>query len=263
LVLSFFSKSLYRDVGQYWRGTGLAYLLLVLALLWIPTVVKMQTGLAHFVDQDTKKFTAQVPAITISHGKVSTDVTTPYFIKNPDDGTDFMIIDTTGEYRNLDNTSATALLTKSQVMMRKGKAETRVYELASVESFFVDRARVENWLLTGKHWFIPIGYPLFVVFSFVFRAIQVLIYALIGLLFARMWQVNLDYKALMRLAAICITPVMVLNLILEFVPLHIPLWSWLGIGIALGYLLFAVKANSKPADTPQDHSDWVRPTAMP
>lgn len=263
LVLSFFSKSLYRDVGQYWRGTGLAYLLLVLALFWIPTVVKMQSGLEKFVNHDSKKFTEQLPAITISHGKVSTDVTTPYFIKDPDDGTVFMIIDTTGEYQTLDNTPAQALLTKSKFIMRQSKSETRVYDLASVTSFFVDRTRVENWLLTGKHWFIPIGYPLLVGFSFVLRAIQVLIYALIGLLFARMWQVNLDYKALMRLAAISITPVMVLDLVLEFVPFHIPLWSWLGVGIALGYLLLAVKANSEPADTPQDHSTWVRPTAMP
>ena len=37
LVLSFFSKSLYRDVGKNWRGTGLLYLLLIIALLWIPS----------------------------------------------------------------------------------------------------------------------------------------------------------------------------------------------------------------------------------
>ena len=29
LILSFFSKSLYRDVGKHWRGTGLLYLLVV------------------------------------------------------------------------------------------------------------------------------------------------------------------------------------------------------------------------------------------
>jgi len=93
LILSFFSKALYRDVGQRWRGTGLAYLLLVLAIVWIPTMIKMQFGLAQFVDHDSAKITEQIPAITISHGKVSTNVTTPYYIKDPETGADLIIID--------------------------------------------------------------------------------------------------------------------------------------------------------------------------
>lgn len=36
LYLSFFSKSLYQDVAKNWKGTGLAYLLLLLALAWVP-----------------------------------------------------------------------------------------------------------------------------------------------------------------------------------------------------------------------------------
>jgi hypothetical protein len=72
----------------------------------------------------------------------------------------------------------------------------------------------------------------------------VLIYALIGLLFARMLNANLDYKTLMRLSAIALTPVLVLNLLFEFVPVHIPGWLLLGIMIELGYLFFAVKVNA-------------------
>ena len=263
LILSFFSKSLYRDVGQYWRGTGLAYLLLVLALLWIPSIIKVHSSFEQFVDHDAKKFTEQLPAITISKGQVSTDVTTPYFMKDPDSGAVFMIIDTSGEYQTLDDTPAQALLTKTKFMMRKSAAETRSYDLAGIDGLSFDRTRVENWLRTGKQWFIPAGYPVFVLFSFAFRTIQVLIYALIGMLFARMFQVSLGYKALMRLAAISITPILILNLVLEFVPVHIPLWSLLGIAIGLGYLFLAVKWNSEPDVTLQDHSAWIPPTAYP
>jgi uncharacterized protein DUF1189 len=250
LVLSFFSKSLYRDVGKHWRGTGLLYLLLVLALVWIPTIIKGQLGLSSWVEGDSKEITKQIPAITISNGQVSTDVTTPYVIKDPKTGTDIAIIDTTGEYETLDNTDAKFLLTKSKLIASKNATEDRTYDLAGVESFYVDRVRVENWLANARTWFIPVLYPLALIFSFIFRAIQVLVYALVGLLFARILHANLDFKALMRLAAISITPVLVLNLILEFVPLHIPGWSLLGIVIALAYLFLAVKVNAEPDDVP-------------
>ncbi len=113
-----------------------------------------------------------------------------------------------------------------------------------------------------KRWFFPVLYPLAVLFSFIFRAIQVLIYALIGLLFARLLNANLDYKTLMRLAAISITPVLVLNLVFEFVPVHIPGWLLLGIMIELGYLFFAVKVNSEP-DVPEYQPPPLYPTPMP
>src|SRR5688500_8215830 len=92
LVLSFFSKSLYRDVGKNWRGTGLLYLLLVLALVWVPTIIKAQMGLSSWVAGDSQELTKQIPAITITKGEVSTDVTTPHFIKDPKTGNVMAII---------------------------------------------------------------------------------------------------------------------------------------------------------------------------
>lgn len=257
-VLSFFSRSFYRDVGRHWGGTGLLYLFIILALMWIPTMIKMQVGVNRFVGSESKKLTDQIPAITISHGKVSTDVPTPYYIRDPDSGTPFAIIDTTGGNETLETAPAKVLLlTKSKLIMRNER-ETKTYDLSGVESFYVDRARVEGWLATVKTWFVPVAYPLALAFSFVVRAIQILIYALIGLLFAHLLQATLSYKTLMRLAAVAITPVLVLDLILEFSPGHIPFWSLLGLGIGLGYLFFAVKANTEP-EAPPEPLPWARP----
>jgi len=262
-VLAFFSKSFYQDVGQHWRGTGLAYLLIILALLWIPTMIKMQFGIARFVDTESKKFTEQIPAITINHGKVSTDVQTPYFIKDPDSGTPFAIIDTTGQYKTLDDAPAKVLLLTESKLIIRNERETRSIDLATVENFYLDRAKVEGWLASLKVWFVPVAYPVVLLSSFVFRTIQVLIYALIGLLFTHLLQTSLNYKTLMRLAAIAITPVLVLDLILEFLPIHIPLWSLLGLGLGLGYLFLAVKWNTEVEPTAQEPSHWARPTALP
>lgn len=260
LVLSFFSKSLYRDVGKHWRGTGLLYLFVILALVWIPSMIKGHLAVSRWVDGESKEITKQIPAITISKGQVSTDVTTPHFIKDPKTGTDIAIIDTTGEYETLENTEAKALLTKSKVIVAQNAGRTQTYDLSGVQSFYVDRSRVESWLVTTKQWFVPVLYPLALIFSFIFRAIQVLVYALVGLLFARILHANLSYKTLMRLAAIAITPVLMLNLIFEFLPLRIPRWSLIGIVIALAYLFFAVKVNAEPEDVPQYQPPAAYPT---
>lgn len=260
LILSFFSKSLYRDVGKHWRGTGLLYLFVVLALVWIPTMIKGQLGLSRWVDGDSKELTKQIPAITISKGQVSTDVTTPHFIKDPKTGTDIVIIDTTGEYETLENTEAKLLLTKSKLIVDKNANRSETYDLSGVQSFYLDRPQVESWLAVARTWFVPVVYPLALLFSFIFRAIQMLVYALIGLLFARMLNANLSYKTLMRLAAIAITPVLMLNLLMEFVPIRIPWWFLIGIVIALAYLFFAVKVNAEPEDVPQYQPPAAYPT---
>ena len=260
-VLSFFSKSFYQDVGQRWRGTGLAFLLGVLALVWIPTTIKLHWTLSRFVRESAPRLTKQIPAITISNGEVSTDVPTPYFINDPETGTPMIIIDTTGEYESLDNTPAKVLLTRSKLITQQ-RAETRVYDLRDVKSFYVDRVRVEGWLTFGARWFALVAYPFVLVFSFIFRTIQVLIYALFGMIFASLLNAKLSYQTLMRLAAVSLTPVLVLNLIMEFVPLWIPGWWLLGISIALIYLFLAVKWNAESLTAWQEQP-MIAPTVMP
>lgn len=53
-VLSFFSKSLYRDVCHKRKGVGFAYLLL-LAVCWIAPVVKVHMELSNFVDNGSSR----------------------------------------------------------------------------------------------------------------------------------------------------------------------------------------------------------------
>src|SRR5258705_3112365 len=260
LILSFFSKSLYRDVAKNWRGTGLLYLLLILALLWIPTIIKGHLGFTRWVDQDAKGITQQIPPITITNGHASTNVPLPYFIKEPKTGETLALIDTR-DNSAAGNTSVPLVLTETKLITNKSATETRIYDLSSVGNFSVDQTRVEGWLGTASQWFFRALYPLGVLFSFIFRGIQVLIYALIGLLFARMLNANLDSKTLMRLAAISITPVLVLNLLFEFFPVRIHGWLLLGIVIELGYLFFSVKVSSEP-DVPPYQPPPAYPPVM-
>lgn len=256
-IFSFFSKSFYQDVARYWHGTGYLYIFVAVLLVWIPSAIRVQRGFSRWADQETPRFTQQIPRITIRKGEVSTDVTTPYFIK-AEDGKPLVIIDTTGQYQSLDDTEAFALLTKNKVIARDER-QTRIYDLSTVDSFDFDRTRAESWLQTARTWLVPVFFPLAVIFSFIFRAIQILIYAAIGLLFARMVNANLNYLTLMRLAAVALTPVLLLNLILEFMPVRIPGWWIIGTLIGLGYLFFGVRSNAESAVPPANESMHFAP----
>jgi hypothetical protein len=259
LVLSFFSKSLYRDVGKNWRGTGLLYLLLVIALLWIPATIKGLRDFGRFVDNDAKELTEQIPAVRITNGQASTDAPMPHLIKDPKSGATLAIIDTIDTSVEANNPAVPLILTKTKLIMRKNPNETQIYELAGVQSFYLDRARVEGWLATARTWFLPVFYGLAVLFSFIFRGIQILIYALIGLGFAAMLKAKVDYSTLMRLSAIAITPVMILNLVFDLAQFRLPGWTLLGITLGLGYLFFAVKVNAEEDEVPQ----YQAPPAYP
>ncbi len=246
LVLSFFSQSLYQDVGRNWKGVGFVYLLLLLALSWVPDIVKMQLGLTNFLRSDAAGLVRQLPRITISKGEVSTEVDTPYFINDPKTGKPAAIIDLTGKITSLEGSEALVLLTKKQLIMKKSTAETRVYDLSAVKQFSFDRAWIEGWLQIAGNWFVPALFPFAVLFSYVYRILQALIYGLIGLLFTKFVKASLDYSATVRLAVMAITPVVLLTALLDFLETQIPFWSLICFFIAMGYLFYAVKANASP-----------------
>lgn len=252
--LSFFSALLYRDVARHWKGTGFLYLLSLLALAWIPAMVDVQAGIARAIDTEADAFVSQIPAITITRGEVSTDVETPYFIRDPKTDKLWAIIDLTGEYTSLDDTEADVLLTRRQVLMKRMRGtieETRAFDLATVESFSVTREDVQSWLEAAKTWLAVVFYPFAVLFSF--------IYALIGLLIARSLKVALDYETLLRLAVVAVTPVIILGTALSVASIRVPgLWV-ISFAVAMGYLTFAIKANAVPVQPDQP----IQPTPDP
>ena len=127
---SFFSRSLYLDVARHWRGLGFLYLLLIVVLGWLPDLAKLQMGVQTLHGESAESFIRQIPVIDIRDGTATADVETPYFIKNPKNGKVLAIIDFSGQYTTLDNTSAVVLLTRHEVVTRRSGREVRTYSLA-------------------------------------------------------------------------------------------------------------------------------------
>ena len=231
-ILSFFSRSFYHDVGRNWKGTGFLYLFLLLALCWPVTMHKVHISFSDFVKNDAPAIINQFPEITILHGEVSVDAPQPHVIVDPENGKPFMIIDTTGKITSLDNTGAGILLTRTNLIVEKNTRETRIISLADIDNFFIDRDKIYSWVNLVNRWLAIVLYPFALIGSYVYRIMQVLIYAAIGLVFVNVTKSDLDYPVLIRLSVISIP------------------FSWLlFFMIAMCYLFYAVKVNASVVET--------------
>ncbi len=197
--------------------------------------------------ESAAEFLAEVPRITISQGKVSIDRQEPYFIENPENGEVLVIIDTTGQYTSLDGVNALALVTRTNVMIKRNERETRIFDLSGIEHFVIDRNLIHEWLQIFEKWFPIVIFPFALLFSFLYRTIQVLIYAIIGILFTKILRVKLGFRALMSISIMSITPVLILDTALDFAKMAIPFWTLLCFVIAMGFLFYGVKANAEDA----------------
>lgn len=245
-VLSFFSKKLYRDVGLHWKGVNFLYLLLLLAICWIPAMIKIHVGFTGFVEDYAPGIVEQLPEITIDNGEASISEPQPYYIKDPESGNVLAIIDTTGQIESLEGTDAFCLLTRDKVITKKSNVENRTYNLSQIKHFVLNSERVMGWMRTANKYLVIAIYPFALLGSYLSRIVQALIYAAVGLMFAVWCKVTLSYATLLRLAVVAMTPCMIAKTI--FGPALIPLFfvtKLIFLAITLSYLFFAVKANSE------------------
>ncbi len=245
LWMSFFSREFYQDVGRNWRGLSFVYLMFLLFLCWIPTMTAFQRKLSEFMRTSAREFIVQVPRINIFHGEVWIDAEQPYFIKNPENGSVFAIIDTTGQHTSLDGVTANILITKRKAILRKNKRETRVFDLSDIENFTLDQHLINRWMGFLEKWFVVIIFPLLLLSSFFYRTIQVLIYAAVGTLFAKAKKAHLSFQGLMSIVIMSITPVLIIDTLLGLGEIKIPFWRLWCVVMAMAYLFFGVKVNAE------------------
>lgn len=251
-VLSFFSKDFYREVGLQWKGICFGYLLLLLAICWIPMMVRIHLGFAGFVKNDAPSVVDQVPEITITDGQVSIDKPQPYYITVPDSNDIIAVIDTTGFIESPADANAFFLLTNNSIITRQSDFETRTFDLSQVKSFTVSGDGIMDFLYIIKKFLFIILYPIALLSSYAYRIIQALIYAAVGLLFASMCKVSLSYGALLRLAVVAMTPCMIIKTVFALSGGFFPCIGLLYILIILAYLYFGVHACSQTPITEQE-----------
>jgi hypothetical protein len=245
LFMSFYSRSLYQDVGRNWRKISFLYLLLLLAVCLIPETFRVWREVSAYLDQEAPKVITQVPLITITKGKVVVDAAMPYVIKDPKTGTPLVIIDTSGKITSLAGSEASALLTDSTLFVRRNPTETRAFALSEIGDLVIDQSKLYEWTEIIKDNFIFVLYPLTLFFSFLFRTVQALVFAVIGTTFAKNLKLSLPFQAAVSLAIVAMTPSLILSVVFSTLGLTTSLWWLISFLVSLGYLFFAIKAQSE------------------
>jgi hypothetical protein len=248
VLAPFFAFNLYRDVGRNWRGIGLRLILLVLLITWTAEGITLHRSFNKFAKEEFPTFVQDVPPITIKDGVVSSPVEQPYYIKDKQGGKTFAVIDTTGTITSLDQTDgAIMLLTDTKLHYRDNNnpGQVKIQDLSQVKNFYVDKDIINSWVMWGAKWAAWVLIPLVFVFSFIYRLIQGLIYALIGLIWNNVFNANLSFGALMRLAFVAVTPVILADTALSLAHVNVPAWWLLCFVIAMIYLAVGVKANEQ------------------
>ena len=241
-VLSFFSRSLYRDVCFHWESAPFVYLLLLLAVCMIVPIVRIDRGISEFMDNEAPNIIAQIPAISISDGEVYIDEPQPYYIREPWFGGKLVVIDTTGDIASPDEAGVAVLITKTEAIIGGGDSEVRTYGFQSIDNFTLDRDDIASWLATIDKVAAPILYVVAVLVSFALGTILALIYAAIGLLFASWLESDTTYDELLRLAAIALTPPIIIMTLLSLVQIDVPLAGLWYLLMAMGYLFFGIRS---------------------
>lgn len=224
---SFFSSKLYVDVGKRWKGFGILYLFLIIALISIPFALRFTLDYNRYFDKQMLLPLKKIPLLYIQNGKVIFDYPMPYRVKNHL-GQDITIIDTTGKITRIDYTNPflSVLITQDKLIYRvpapqlflskePQKVNVPIYE-HTLSKNINEAFNGESWVkasrvLRVKYLFDVILYPsIVVVFLFIYLTAG-FVFSFMGQLIAQLFfRVYLTYKQSCRLLFVAATPQLII-----------------------------------------------------
>lgn len=243
IVMSFYSKKLYRDVAMNWGGKAFLYLLLLTTLVSIYFAFSIQMIVNVGYETLYTKISPQLPALTIKNGKISTPENRPYVISDPDSKYTFAVIDTSGQFTRIEQTNAPLLITQNQIITKSKPQEIKIYTLPANLSQDVDPKQVNKFIekYLGFLWIFFFIFSLFI--FYIYRVIQALLYSIIGKIFAIIFKVQISYAQILQIMLVAITPVIIISTIQHAFIFNIEHELSLYFLLAILYLFYGIMAN--------------------
>jgi Protein of unknown function (DUF1189) len=235
LYMSFYSKELYQDVIENWKGIGFFYLCLVVILIGIPQALQFQSKTNSFVQVlDKPEVLAKIPSFQITNGAVSVTGDNPYYF--PDPKFAMAIVDTTGQTTSLDGTTATVLMTKDTLFYRDQKTKTvKSYPLKSIDFFELNQDVARAWMDIFRTYTGLVAYPFITAWTFLGRLLAILCYGVLVLIYASREKFPMGYGTALRVAAVAQTPLLVARTLVQ---LAIPTFPFLTLALIIAMAFF-------------------------
>lgn len=248
LWYGFFDKDFYVAVATRWGAQAFSYLAMMVAVGILPLMVVFYIAVQHFYTAEIPFMLRQMPDIMFYDGRASSDVEQPHTIRSTD-GSSIVVIDTENRFASPEDAGTLVLLHSDSVIIRKESNETRRYSLDDIEGDTLLTPEIVNEMAQAAYpWIIPVAFiTLWLLFG-IGRVIQMLFYALIGLAFAAMLRIQLNFGALLQIAMVVIGNVIAVSAVM-FV-LFGASTMWVTFPMAMFYLWFGIRAVR----------DWARDT---
>lgn len=257
LYLSFYSSRLYCDVVKRWKGFGIAYLFLAIALGSIPLSGRIITQFNHFFAEQILAPFQDLPILEIKNGEVLFDKPMPYFIKNKQ-GEVVSIIDTTGVIHKISPAypHLKVLVTKNEINFQPPSINqflgaTTPSSANKIYSHTLPEG--SNGVFDGKIWLKTTGFSkLKIFFDLCIFPFMTLFYFAIALLFlpiiATLGQLGADvflglklkFKESCRLLAVSATPMIAFFFLMRTGNFVFPGLGFIFFLILMGYFIFAM-----------------------
>lgn len=245
LYLAFFSGALYRDVARNWKGVAIIYVLLLVAVAWLPTAVRLQLAVLHFAEHYAPHIVEQMPVVRVDQGHVRVEAEMPYVITLRGRDVRLAVLDTSGATTNLEQAQAPVLLTATELIVRDG-GEVERYSLEHLDGVRLDAESLAKWVALSRFISVPVMSLVMVLYLVFYRMGQAFVFGGIGWLFGRARPPGLPYQSLVRIAAVAITPSVWFEVIAASLGYSVPVPILLA--VVLAYLYFGVRANREARD---------------
>ncbi len=238
-LLAFFSKRLYRDVGRNWKGVNLSYLFLLLACCCLPATLHLRGHLLQSLETGQVALLNQLPEIRIVNGEAAADVKQPHFIKAAN-GDPVAIIDTTGSMNYIDDPSVNVLLTETKLIVRRGRNLFNTFDLEGITDLTINKHILNHWFGAVKGSIAPLSYGIFLLLSYTFAVLALILVALLGLILSHVLRNPLSFKETLRVATVAATPSIIFITISAALGFGVPVY--IHAAVTLIYLFVGVKS---------------------
>ena len=249
-------RPFWQDVIFRWKGWGILYLHIVVAIVWIPITFQLEMKFLDFVENDAEAWVEGFPGFYIEAGEVISDAyPMPYVWDDPDTGEPLFVIDTTGELTSLEGRPERFLLTRHSLWVRNAAGMERETRLGAIPFFVMDEHLLLLLLKDARFYFLVLFYLCAFLISVTWRCIQCLLYG--GLAWAAGgFGKAVDFGGAARIAAMAITTVLWLDMVEDLLPFDVPGWGFICFVIAAIYLFWGLKVAKE--GPPPDVLAWRR-----
>lgn len=248
IFMSFYSRRLYRDIAMNWGAKSFGYLFLLLALSWVVFTAQLQMAINHGYSKISTGIVTQIPTMTIKDGKLSTPEDRPYLVVEPKSKQILMVIDTSGQYKTLEEAGADVLVTDTKIISKPKPNQERIDAIPEKMNMVIKPDVINGFIekFIGFSWIVI--FIIALLGSYIYRIIQSLLYAIIGKVLSLIFRVSISYWQVLQIMMVAITPVIVVNTVCRALLINVPHHNLFYFGLAMLYLIFGILSNKGSAN---------------